>query len=128
MRAMRSQLLWLGAVAVLASGCSSDQREPGPIVEDRTDLPKDGRVAAFEATSSDEREVGYHNPRTGYSADYSLDVEVTSDGEVERIYFPNGGWVDEFTSQFDNGDGTVTVTDENLREFTVEVPETGGSE
>jgi hypothetical protein len=42
-----------------------------------------------------------------------------SDGTVDKIKFPNGGWEDDFVSQKVNGDGTVTVTDEDGREFTV---------
>lgn len=39
-------------------------------------------------------EVEYHNPRTGYTATYTLDVQVT-DGYLEKIFFNNGGWLDD---------------------------------
>ena len=38
--------------------------------------------------------VDYYNPETGYSATYTLDVEVV-DNEVTVIYFPNDGYLDE---------------------------------
>ncbi|MDH7514673.1 MAG: hypothetical protein QHI48_02190 [Bacteroidota bacterium] len=41
-----------------------------------------------------EAEVQYNNPKTRYSATYTLDVEV-ADNVVVKIYFPNGGWLDE---------------------------------
>lgn len=65
------------------------------------------------------------NPKTGYSADYTLDVEYRSDGSVDRVMFPNGGWEDDFCSEEGNGDGTVTLTTEEGREFTVPKCEEG---
>ena len=38
--------------------------------------------------------VDYYNPKTGYSATYDLEVDV-EDGEVVRINFPKGGWLDD---------------------------------
>ncbi len=38
--------------------------------------------------------VDYYNPETGYSATYTLDVEV-EDNQVTVIYFPNGGYLDD---------------------------------
>ena len=70
-------------------------------------------------TEVENTDVGYENPNTGYTSEYVLDVEYSSDGTVERITFENGGWEDDFVSQVDNGDGTVTVIDEDGREFTV---------
>jgi hypothetical protein len=92
-------------LAVLITGCV----EPGS-----ADYSSD------EETGGDSEHVGYYNPNTGYSSDYTLDVDRDSDGEVERINFPNGGYEDDIVDQEDNGDGKVTVTDEDGREFTVE--------
>src|SRR5437868_778071 len=64
-------------------------------------LTKEERRERFE--SRQDEGVGYYNPKTGYSADYTLDVEYTPDGEVERINFPNGGWIDDFDSQEEHG-------------------------
>jgi hypothetical protein len=79
-------------------------------------------IAIVAGCSSNERidaPVGYNNPDTGHTADYKLDVEYNSDGTVEKIKFPNGGWEDDFVGQKNNGDGTVTLTDEDGRQFTV---------
>lgn len=38
--------------------------------------------------------VDYNNPETGYSATYTLDVEV-QDCQVVQINFPNDGYLDE---------------------------------
>lgn len=72
--------------------------------------------------------VDYYNPKTGYSATYDLDVDV-EDGEVVRINFPNGGWLDEdihpSESQLSpvelNEDGEATMEDENGRTFEIKI-------
>ncbi len=38
-------------------------------------------------------EVEYHNPSTGTSNKYVLDVEVEG-GELTKIHWPNSGWLD----------------------------------
>lgn len=38
--------------------------------------------------------VDYHNPETGFSATYTLDVDV-QDCQVIQINFPNSGYLDE---------------------------------
>jgi len=46
---------------------------------------------------------------------YSLDADV-EDGEVERLYFPKGGWVDFISSDIDK-DGNGSGTDERGRQW-----------
>jgi hypothetical protein len=93
------------------------ETESGHITDDDEDAyAEDDPEMVTEVENTD---VGYENPKTGYSSEYVLDVEYSSDGTVERITFENGGWEDDFVSQVDNGDGTVTVIDEDGREFTV---------
>ena len=100
---------------VVAMGC---EESPAALDERPTPtLTKEERKDRFKERQDEA--VGYSNPNTGYSADYTLDVEYTSDGEVDRINFPNSGWEDDFTHQENNGDGTITVTDEDGREWTV---------
>ena len=38
-------------------------------------------------------EVSYYNPNTGTKNEYVLEVEV-EDGELTKILWPNGGWLD----------------------------------
>lgn len=111
-----TKLAVLGCLAWGLGGCESEYALEDDVPT--PELSKEVRVERFEERSDDH--VGYHNPKTGYSSDYTLDVEQGSDGEVERINFPNGGYEDDFVSQRDNGDGSVTVEDEDGREFTVE--------
>jgi len=64
-------------------------------------------------------EVSYHNPSTGYSSTYELEVEV-EDGYLTVIYFPSGGWLDDshITPAEINGD-YVYVYDDRGREYEV---------
>jgi hypothetical protein len=101
---------------VCALGCGTPESSHPD--DDTDDLAVAESRSRYEERQ-DSDEVGYYNPNTGYTADYTLPVEYDSDGEVERINFPNGGWEDDFTSQERNYDGTITVTDEDGREFTV---------
>jgi hypothetical protein len=62
-------------------------------------------------TSNDEsndQPVGFYGTDTMYACNQSsgncYDLDVDSDGEnIERIYFPNGGWVDTYYSDCSNG-------------------------
>lgn len=72
--------------------------------------------------------VDYYNPKTGYSATYDLDVDVEN-GEVVRINFPKGGWLDDDVhpseSQISpaelNEEGEATMEDENGRTFEIKI-------
>lgn len=108
----------MAAVVAALTGCGDP---PSAAIPESTSQavstgPATADTGVISASSED---VGYHNPNTGYSADYVLDVDYGPDGQVERINFDNGGWEDDFVDQRDNANGTVTVTDEDGREFTV---------
>lgn len=47
--------------------------------------------------------------------EYTLDADL-EEGEVQRLYFPKGGWVDFISSDIDN-DGIGTGTDEEGRQW-----------
>lgn len=72
--------------------------------------------------------VDYYNPKTGYSATYDLEVDV-EDGEVVRINFPKGGWLDDDVHPSEsrlspaeiNEDGEATMEDENGRTFEIKI-------
>lgn len=67
-------------------------------------------------------DVDYYNPDTGYSSNYTLDVEV-QDGCVVVIDFPNGGYLDD--SHIDptelDKDGNCTVYDDKGREYEIHI-------
>ena len=54
-----------------------------------------------------------YNVNSGH--EYSLDADI-EDGQVERLYFPKGGWVDFDSGEIDS-DGNGTGTDEQGREW-----------
>jgi hypothetical protein len=76
------------------------------------------------ATSNDEsndQPLGHFGSVTLYAYNsssgntYTLDADV-EDGEVLRLYFPKGGWVDFNSSEIDS-DGNGSGTDENGRHW-----------
>ena len=67
-------------------------------------------------------DVDYYNPDTGYSSNYTLDVEVL-DGCVVEIDFPNGGYLDDThidPTELDE-DGNCTVYDDEGREYEIHI-------
>lgn len=66
--------------------------------------------------------VDYYNPETGYSATYSLDVEIV-DNEVTTIYFPNDGYLDDdhiWPSEL-NASGYVIIDGEDGKTYAVQI-------
>jgi hypothetical protein len=86
----------------------------------------DNTEALTATASSGSSDVHYYNPNTGTQSDYDLDVDYDSNGDVERINFPNGGWIDDshIQDQTHNSDGTITVTTDRGYEYTVNEPDT----
>ena len=72
--------------------------------------------------------VDYYNPKTGYLATYDLEVDV-EDGEVVRINFPKGGWLDDDVHPSESQlspaeldeDGEAIMEDENGRTFEIKI-------
>ncbi len=66
--------------------------------------------------------VDYYNPGTGYSATYTLNVEV-EDNQVTIIYFPNGGYLDSshiWPGELDE-DGYVSIDAENGKAYNIQI-------
>lgn len=66
--------------------------------------------------------VYYNNPQTGYSATYTLDVEV-EDGQVIQIDFPNGGYIDSdhITPEALNSDGECTIYGDDGKTYSIHI-------
>lgn len=66
--------------------------------------------------------VYYNNPQTGYSATYTLDVEV-EDGQVVQIDFPNGGYIDSdhITPEALNSDGECTIYGDDGKTYVIHI-------
>ena len=67
-------------------------------------------------------DVTYYNPNTGTRNTYTLEVEVESN-ELIKIYWNNGGWLDEdhFNAQELDGDGTCSFTSDKGYEYEIEI-------
>lgn len=66
--------------------------------------------------------VDYNNPETGYSATYTLDVEV-QDCQVVQINFPNDGYLDEDHISYADidEDGNATVDGEDGKTYEIQI-------
>ncbi len=66
--------------------------------------------------------VDYNNSETGYSATYTLDVEV-SDCQVIRINFPNDGYLDEDHISYADidEDGKASVDGEDGKTYQIQI-------
>lgn len=66
--------------------------------------------------------VNYNNSETGYSATYTLDVEV-SDCQIVQINFPNDGYLDEdhITYTDIEDDGTAYVYGEDGKTYEIQI-------
>jgi ribosomal protein L37E len=71
--------------------------------------------------------VNYYNPNTGTVGTYTLNVEVESN-ELVRIYWGNGGWLDEdhFSAQELDDDGYCSFTSDKGNTYRVTINEEGG--
>jgi hypothetical protein len=66
--------------------------------------------------------IDYYNPETGYSATYTLDVEV-QDCQIVQINFPNNGYLDEdhITYADIDEDGHATVDGEDGKTYAIQL-------
>lgn len=65
-------------------------------------------------------EVDYYNPNTGTRSKYTLFVEVQNN-ELLRIFWPNGGYLDDFEFvEFDSG-GYCSFTTDKEYEYNVQI-------
>lgn len=66
--------------------------------------------------------VGYNNSETGYSATYTLDVDI-EDCQVVQINFPNDGYLDEnhISSADIDEDGNANVDGEDGKTYEIQI-------
>lgn len=127
---MKKLLLLLILVLVLSGCSSSDVYKKGDMSDSGgTPTLRFSNTPQFDDdpyTSNDEsndQPVGFYGTDTMYACNlssgncYYLDVD-SNGNEVERIYFPKGGWVDIYYSDCD--DGYCYAEDENGTEWELE--------
>lgn len=70
--------------------------------------------------------VTYHNPNTGTTSEYTLDVEV-SNNQVIRINWSNGGWMDEdhFSPETLSDTGHCSFESDKGYEYTIQITGSG---
>lgn len=139
---MKHFLAGIAIVAMVALAIGYSHREKEPYLEpyiqgdlsnyDGTPTVRYADTPYYEDdpyTTNDEsndQPPGYYGTETVYACTthnercYELDADF-SDGYLERLYFPKGGWVDfEESDECVRGDGCVAI-DENGREWEVTV-------
>lgn len=115
---------------LLLSACAEQKKAERPSQEDDTSrhggsatvrepyTPKEDDPATSNDESNDQP-LGHFGSVTLYAYNsssgntYTLDADVDN-GEVQRLYFPKGGWVDFDSSEIDS-DGIGSGTDETGR-------------
>jgi hypothetical protein len=115
MKIFYKQIIFL-LVILLTSCSSSDEEYYGeeyPIEGQTEDGFEDGTYCA---------EVEYYNPNTGTNSTYTLEVEVEYN-EVTKIYFGNGGWMDDdhFSPEELDSDGSCSFTSDMGYEYTITI-------
>ena len=82
--------------AFLLYSCSGKTKSHSFEEDNETVSSQDNEEQEEEEYSDGEwcADVEYYNPNTGTRHTYTLDVEVDG-GELIRIDWPNGGWLDE---------------------------------
>lgn len=110
-------------LALTLVGCGSgsnseyvQEDENGQLYDTRTS-PNGYKRPTLPASTTDDT-VTYHNSHTGTTSEYDLEVDRDYEGRVERINFPNGGWLEVSGEGVDNGDGTETFHDRDGKEYT----------
>jgi hypothetical protein len=114
-------------LTLFISSCNSNTEERVPTDQkhseesSRKDNDDSGGNCGFnDGTYS--ADVEYNNPNTGFSNEYTLDVEV-EDCQVIQIDFNNGGYLDgDHIDPADiNEDGSATVEDDRQRTFEIQL-------
>ena len=106
-------------VCILLSCGNSNKSQQYNSIEDEEYYDNEDNGIEDGTYSAD---VDYYNPDTGYSATYTLDVEV-QDGCVTTIYFPDDGYLDGShidATELDD-DGNCVIYDDEGREFSIHI-------
>ena len=113
---MKLHSLFISLVVILFISCNADEKGSTKI------FAIDGQTEDGFESGDYCAEVTYYNPRTGTTNEYTLKVEV-DDNEVQKIYFNNGGWLDDthITPQELDDDGECTLTSDKGIEYSIKI-------
>lgn len=111
-------------LSLLLFSCFSKTKSDSENISNETTIETDTSLSAecglddgtYSAT------VDYNNPETGYSATYTLDVDV-QDCQVIQINFPNDGYLDldHITAANIDENGSTTVDGENGKTYKIQI-------
>lgn len=125
----RLAFYFLTTITCLIFSCSSKSESSRASEKTNSSLYSDEENETIENNSGCKFEDGtysatvdYHNPETGYSATYTLDVDV-QDCQIVQINFPNDGYLDEDHISFADidDDGNATVYGEDGKTYEIQI-------
>lgn len=107
------------------TGCTHSSGESTNSLYDQSIRQNESVEAGVEEAYQDGEycaEVEYFNPRTGTRSEYILEVAVES-GQVARIEFPNGGWLDQdhFDESEINRSGSASIVTDKGYQYEVKI-------
>jgi len=133
-------LIYIFGIVTLLSSCNnsidrSSNNESSNSYEENSDYDEyedeDYEVEYYEEAEEQEEgfedgtytaTVDYYNPETGYSATYTLDVEVEYN-QVTIIYFPNDGYLDDdhIWPDYLDESGFVSIEGEDGKTYDIQI-------
>ena len=127
------KIVLIGLFSILISCNSKINNEDTPSVENsntnqyesnsENDSPNTETSSCGLEDGTYSASVDYNNPETGYSATYTLDVDV-EDCQVVQINFPNDGYLDgdhiTYADIDENGNASVDGEDGKTYEISID--------
>ena len=102
---------------------NEDESSQNSESDDSEELSENEPICKFE-DGTYSATVNYNNSATGYSATYTLDVEV-QDCQVVQINFPNDGYLDEDHISYGDidADGNASIDGEDGKTYEIRIEE-----
>ncbi len=120
-RHCHAALPFLALLTFALVGCDEPTERPyhssGTLASAYTD-PNLGTVGSLSANLVGT--IPAPSPVSSGLIDYSLSAQPDNEGRPAQLTVQSGDYSGDIVSQIDNGDGTITATDENGRDYTVD--------
>ncbi len=112
-------LYYLILVTIFLVGCCSNESQSNSEFKTVKNINKEVKVyenGIYNAT------VNYYNPKTNYSATYTLEVKVENN-KVVIIYFPNKGYLDsnDIKPEEINENGFVRIIENKGKTYDIQI-------
>jgi hypothetical protein len=107
---------------VLNSSITTDDENDSENIDNETNIETNSSSGCGLDDGTYSATVGYNNSETGYSATYTLDVDV-EDCQVIQINFPNDGYLDQdhISAADIDEDGNANVDGEDGKTYEIQI-------